>query len=239
MPANRWESSRRGSPTDGHSGCNAAAMRTLTPAVVVCLLTVAQQAPPTANPYGVVSGVVLDDAGVQIDGATLRLRAGPRLEQIVTNAPARFRLSGVPYGTYRLEAEAKGFLTRFGEVIVGAKPSNAIAFKLARDSGSIVSGFVEDPAGTVLPGATATLRGEDASKRMTVTTIEGEFRFERVAPGNYQLSVELETFKTFAKPLVVGTEPRGTLRLVLEISTERPAIKWIGESARGARGLSK
>jgi hypothetical protein len=44
----------------------------------------------------------------------------------------------------------------------------------------------------------------DSTTRGVVTDVNGKFRFERIAPGEYLVKVSYLGFEPFAKPVVVG-----------------------------------
>ena len=68
---------------------------------------------------------------------------------------------------------------------------------VAQTSGS-VSGRVTDESNAALPGATVTLGGSglQGDSLTAITDAEGAYRFAPVAPGAYELKVELEGFST-------------------------------------------
>ncbi len=59
-----------------------------------------------------------------------------------------------------------------------------------------IYGTVVLPDGSTIPGVTVTLTDNTGVKQTTVTSEEGNFRFLRNAPGEYELRFELEGFKT-------------------------------------------
>ncbi len=59
-----------------------------------------------------------------------------------------------------------------------------------------IYGNVVLPDGSTIPGVTVTLTDNTGVKWTTVTSVEGNFRFLRNAPGEYELRFELEGFKT-------------------------------------------
>ena len=83
-----------------------------------------------------------------------------------------------------------------------------------------VQGTVVDEQKAVMPGATVTMT-EAASGRQSVavTAADGRYRFDNLAPGQYQLKIELPGFATAeitAIELLVGqnaTVPAITLKL--------------------------
>jgi hypothetical protein len=85
-----------------------------------------------------------------------------------------------------------------------------------------IYGTVVLPDGSSIPGVTVTLSGDVSATLTTVTSEEGNFRFLRLAPGNYELKFELEGFKTIVRKgirLFVGKN------VTLTVPMETTAIK--------------
>jgi len=60
-----------------------------------------------------------------------------------------------------------------------------------------ISGFVTDDTAAALPGATVTVRAvETDQKRVLVTDTAGRYRAQQLAPGKYEVIVELQGFRT-------------------------------------------
>src|SRR6059058_4485011 len=60
-----------------------------------------------------------------------------------------------------------------------------------------ISGFVTDETGAALPGATVTIRDADTDqKRVLVADGAGRYRAQQLAPGDYEVTVELQGFRT-------------------------------------------
>jgi hypothetical protein len=102
-----------------------------------------------------------------------------------------------------------------------------------------VGGVVQDQTGAVLPAATVQLVNAAGAVVQTVSTdAAGAFRFERVAPGAYELRAGYEGFKPATARLRVGTRPPSPLRLVLDLAsltqeiTVSNAVTEVGASAR-------
>src|SRR5437867_3007008 len=64
-----------------------------------------------------------------------------------------------------------------------------------------VSGTVRDETGGVLPGVSVELRGAGGLAAMAVSGDRGDYRFEQVAPGKYQISFMLVNFATARREL--------------------------------------
>ena len=65
-----------------------------------------------ANPTtaGILAGVVVDDTGAVVAGATVDLRVGSRVDRTtVTDAAGRFRFEKVVAGSYEIRAFMTGF----------------------------------------------------------------------------------------------------------------------------------
>ena len=82
-----------------------------------------------------------------------------------------------------------------------------------------VTGILLDPSGAVIANAKVVLRsaGQRAAQSST-TNQKGEFRFTRVASGNYEIEARRDGFKTTITPLEVGTKSPGPLEIVLPIA---------------------
>ena len=92
-----------------------------------------------------------------------------------------------------------------------------------------VSGTVTDDQGGVLPGASVSLKNVGAgTTRATVTDTNGAFLFANVAPTTYEVTVELQGFRSWTTKVVVpvGSAANVNARLavggVSEVITVRP-----------------
>src|SRR2546421_1884739 len=82
-----------------------------------------------------------------------------------------------------------------------------------------LSGFVRDPAGAVVPGATVTARNAEKNVVRTATSNdEGFYQLVRLPPGAYEVSVEATNFKKAVVPSVTVTVgQRADLDVSLEV----------------------
>src|SRR6185503_14578616 len=81
--------------------------------------------------------------------------------------------------------------------------------------GGSIEGTVADQQGGVLPGATVTAQGVDATQVFT-TEADGRYRFLRLAPGPYKVTAALQGFSTLVRDeviVVVG----GTVNLPMQL----------------------
>jgi hypothetical protein len=114
----------------------------------------------------------------------------------------------------------------------------------ARPAGVAVSGVVQDQTGAVLPGAHVDLRisGSATPVQSVVSTPAGEFRFDRVASGAYDVRVEFPGFKTMIVAVRVGTRAPAALTIVMPIEgvTQEVSVSSGGTetNARAAANLN-
>ena len=73
------------------------------------------------------------------------------------------------------------------------------SFAFAQTATADIYGTVVLPDGSAIPGVSVTLTGDVIGKKVTVTSEEGNFRFLKLPPGNYELKFELEGFKTVVR----------------------------------------
>lgn len=95
----------------------------------------------------------------------------------------------------------------------------AIAPVTAQNAGVAVGGVVQDQTGAILPNATVELvAASGAVVQATTADGSGVFRFDRVAPGAYQIVARFEGFTLASVRVRVTTRPPGSQRLVLGVA---------------------
>src|SRR5947209_8483110 len=82
-----------------------------------------------------------------------------------------------------------------------------------------LSGFVRDPAGAVVPGATVTARNAEKNVvRSAASNADGFYQLTNLTPGAYEVSVEAANFKKAVVPSVTVTVgQRADLDVALEV----------------------
>ena len=91
-------------------------------------------------------------------------------------------------------------------------------------SSATITGAVLDPSDALIAGAVVTLASAGRDLSGTETDEKGEFRFNEVAPGGYELRVEYPGFKTQRARLNVGTRGASPVRMVLEIADREDSL---------------
>src|SRR3954469_1598959 len=108
----------------------------------------------------------------------------------------------------------------------------ALALAQSAPRGVTVAGLVQDQTGAVLAGALVTLSGSDPATGTQEATADqsGQFRFERVSPGEYDVRAEFPGFTQRATHVRVGTRASSPLTMVLPIEglTQEVAVSGGG-----------
>jgi outer membrane receptor protein involved in Fe transport len=88
-----------------------------------------------------------------------------------------------------------------------------------------VSGVVLDPRGEAIAEAKVILRRESGGSEQARTTNQrGQFRFTRLASGNYEIEAQKEGFKPALTQLTVGAPGTAPLQLILPIAELREEL---------------
>jgi len=95
----------------------------------------------------------------------------------------------------------------------------AISFhSAAQTSNGSLTGAVRDSSGAVVPGASITAQGSDATFQFT-TELDGAFRFLNLEPGAYRLTASLSGFRADSREVVVSLGKNTNIDLRLEVSS--------------------
>src|SRR5690349_17714002 len=94
-----------------------------------------------------------------------------------------------------------------------------VALAGAQGTTGSITGFVTDDTGGALPGATVTVRQvETDQKHAFVTDAAGRYRAQQLAPGRYDVTVELSGFRTSrAADLVLSIGQEAVVNVQLKI----------------------
>jgi outer membrane protein assembly factor BamB len=133
---------------------------------------------------GGLSGTVTDAAGQPVPAAVVEV-AGSSWSA-VTDADGVFEL-GVTPGEHTLHYSAFGYVDAQRTVTVGADQTVDASMELAVGDVGGISGVVTSAEGGVLEGVRVDLRGTPYE---THTGPSGEYVFDRVEPGSYELELE-------------------------------------------------
>ena len=99
-------------------------------------------------------------------------------------------------------------------LLLGLAPSAA-----AQVQRGAIYGTVTDASGAVLPGAVVQLTSPLTGTREAVTGTQGEFRFENLDPGEYNLRVALSGFTPLVRENVsVGVGTNVDLRMEMSVA---------------------
>jgi protocatechuate 3,4-dioxygenase beta subunit len=182
-------------------------------------------------------GRVLDEQGAAVAGAvvTINMSGGPTwhrggnplaalvgrylpLLRTSTDAEGRFRVTGLPTGTYdvsaRTHAHPGAWVRVRAEVTPGAAPTEVV---LVLRPGHLIAGTVRDGRGEPVVGARVSLHSGRDYSAWTEADGEGRFRHEGLPPGNVALRVTHPGFEG-----AEGLAEAGATDVTLEL---RPALR--------------
>ena len=110
-------------------------------------------------------------------------------------------------------------------IVFAAAMAMIFSLSYAQKASSDIYGTVLLPDGSAIPGVAVTLTGDVIGKKTTVTSEEGNFRFLKLPPGNYELKFELEGFKTvIRKNIRMFVGKNITLNVPMETTTIKEEI---------------
>jgi hypothetical protein len=116
--------------------------------------------------------------------------------------------------------------------LVGIFPLTAIHPAFGQDTNATLSGTVEDPSNAVIPGATLTLVNEATGFKSTfVSAAGGEYNFQNLTPGKYDLSVSAKGFKSYTNTGIELTlNQAGHLDIHLAVGQETQTVQVTAET---------
>ena len=92
-----------------------------------------------------------------------------------------------------------------------------------------ITGVVADPSGAVIPGASVTAKNLNTNvERSTVTSSTGTFQIPGLEPGNYLVTVNSGSFKTYTAKVEVTVGSKVSVDAKLSVSSEVTEIEVIG-----------
>jgi hypothetical protein len=96
-----------------------------------------------------------------------------------------------------------------------------------------ITGMVSDPSGAVLPGVSVTISGDRliGGAQVQVSDASGAYRFDRLPPGTYNVTFELQGFRTLERTDIrVNAAFVATINARLEVGSLTESITVTGES---------
>src|SRR2546425_367771 len=110
-----------------------------------------------------------------------------------------------------------------------------------RTAGQTVSGVAIDATGAVLPNAEVTLTTASAPAapmQRTTTDASGNFRFESVPPGRYEVHVTFEGFDPTTAKVTVGSRAPSPLRIMLPLASMKQEVTVSDQAAEVNAGAA-
>ena len=118
-------------------------------------------------------------------------------------------------------------------VLVFVVASISVVVAYSQTSTTSLRGNVTDPSGAAIANANVVLSAPDrAFERSTKTGSAGEYEFQQLPPGTYQLTVEMAGFrKSVNKEIQLLIATPGTSNVVLQVGTLNETVEVTGEAA--------
>lgn len=162
-------------------------------------------------------GVVLDQAGGAVSGATVSLISLRKVRETTVNEAGKFEFVGLPFGTYDLTILRPGFTPHSVENLrVSSSEPEPLSITLQVNTSSCgitpIPSYERRTDETNLAGSISGLGdGEHASVKVTllktgrthvaITGKRGEFQFKGLEPGRYTLSVNHRGYSYFGSAI--------------------------------------
>jgi hypothetical protein len=163
-----------------------------------------------AKPITRITGVILDQMGAAISGASLSLFSADKVRVAQAGTDGKFEFSDLPTGTYELKASSPGFRANTVEDIqldASEHPPLSVALQIEsnpcgdtrptpayeeRSENISLVGYVSDfwEGSGPVSGAAVTVNFIRTGRAYAVTTGKrGDFQFVGLAPGKYTLKI--------------------------------------------------
>ncbi|HYR77071.1 MAG TPA: TonB-dependent receptor [Pyrinomonadaceae bacterium] len=110
---------------------------------------------------------------------------------------------------------------RFGFLLALILAVCATAFSQPASGRASITGVVHDQAGAAIVGARVQLSGAGNTQQSSTTDQSGSFEFKRIPFGEYQVQITSEGFESATVDVVVGSQPRLPLQVVMAIASLR------------------
>ena len=123
-------------------------------------------------------------------------------------------------------------MAMINSIVMGILLSCLLASPAWGQNTGALSGTVEDAAGEYVVGADVRLRNQITGHEFSTSSEdEGQFRFDRIAFGNYLLIIDAQGFKSAEVPVKVGERKESPIRVLLQIAASADSVTVSANSA--------
>ncbi len=111
-------------------------------------------------------------------------------------------------------------------IIIFAFLVAALPIQATQTATGSLSGTIKDPAGAVIVGAQVSIRNEATGETKTASTgDDGKFKFDRLAPGAYTVSVSQTGFEPAERNVVIEPGRTAAIEIRLEVAAPRERLE--------------
>lgn len=105
------------------------------------------------------------------------------------------------------------------------------AFAMAQTATGSIRGIVSDPSKAIITGARVTITNKDTgAERATKTNSAGEFQFSLLQPGEYEIKVTAQGFKSYIAPIKLQVGESITSDFSLEVGGANETVVVTGDT---------
>lgn len=175
---------------------------------------------------GIISGTVTDAVTTNpIPNATLAVfQAGTLIDFALTDVNGNYIIPDLAPGDYTVLAIAQGYRAAFSAKTVVAGSTTIADFALNSHPGAIAGTVRDACAGGPVPGALILVTDGSTIVSFGLTTTDGNYSIDTLAPGNYTVAAGNQNFLTSSAPAAVTANATTIVNFTLTPAVFPPAI---------------
>ncbi|WP_282137851.1 carboxypeptidase regulatory-like domain-containing protein [Rossellomorea aquimaris] len=156
---------------------------------------------------GELQGTILDPnaAGIPSATVTIFIQNNIQINSVVTDSNGNYMVSGLPPGSYTVVASAPNYTTETVAAMIVNGQSTSLNITLNEDPGTL-TGFVRDTNNAPIAGGSITVQistGAGIIVATTVTSPDGTYTVQSLAPGNYTVVAAASNFQAATQGVTV------------------------------------
>ena len=169
---------------------------------------------------GAISGTVTSAiTGSPISGALIEVSLGSIVvDSAVTDNSGNYSISGVPPGSYIVDAYATNYQTGTAGAIILSNETTTVDFSLQSNPGTLSGRVTSSMGGSPIAGALIQLSNGDAVIDSTLTDNFGNYTIIGIVPGSYTVIATSPTYDTGVTGAIISANETTTVNFSLQAS---------------------